>query len=116
MDEAAQCDRLGILRRGSLDAVGSPTELKQKAVRGDIVDLLCSNVQAAKQIIEALDCVSSVEKRDGWLRIVVGEAASAIPRIISRLEKAGVTVDHVRVSEVTLEDVFLSLAARGENS
>jgi ABC-2 type transport system ATP-binding protein len=116
MDEAAQCDRLGILRRGNLDAVGSPTELKQKAVRGDIVDLLCSNAQGAKQIIEALDCVSSVEKRDGWLRIVVEEAASAIPRIVSGLEKAGVTVDHVRVSEVTLEDVFLNLAARGENS
>ncbi len=116
MDEAVQCDRLGILRKGMLDAVGTPKELKRKVVPGDTVDLLCRDIQAAKQIIESEDCAFSVNSYDGWLRIIVEDAGSAVPKIISKLDRAGVSVDQMRLSEVTLEDVFLSLAAKGEDS
>jgi ABC-2 type transport system ATP-binding protein len=62
MDEATQCNRLGIMRRGRLDAIGTPEELKRKATRGDTVNLLCSNAEAAQSVIEREDCVLSVER------------------------------------------------------
>ncbi len=113
MDEAAQCDRLGILRRGNLDAVGTPKELRRKAIRGDIVDLLCPNPEAAKPILEGEGYVFSVERQGSWLRVIVEEAELAVPRLISALARSGLTVHYVKTSEVTLEDVFLKLSSAG---
>jgi ABC-2 type transport system ATP-binding protein len=114
MDEAAQCDRLGIMRLGSLEAVGTPDELKQKMVRGETVDLLCSNIQAALATLEAEDYVLSIERLNNWLRVAVPEAETAIPKIVTRLTTSGISVNQVKVSEVKLEDVFVKLA--GETS
>lgn len=110
MDEAALCDRLGIMRNGNLDAVGTPDELRRKTIRGDTVSLLCSNVEDAKSLLEGEDYILSVESEDGRLRVTVIDAGAALPRIISKLDRAGISVDQVRVSEAKLEDVFLKLA------
>jgi ABC-2 type transport system ATP-binding protein len=110
MDEAAECDRLGIMRNGNLEAVGTPEELRREITRGDTVSLLCSNSEDAKSLLEGEDCVLAVEGEGGRLRVTVPTADAALPRIISKLDRAGITVDQVRVSEAKLEDVFLKLA------
>jgi ABC-2 type transport system ATP-binding protein len=114
MDEAALCDRLGIMHNGNIDAVGSPDELRQKTIRGDTVDLLCSNVEIAKSILEVEDYILSIERQDGLLRTMVVDADHAVPKIVSKLERAGISVDQVRVSEPKLEDVFIKLSRTGE--
>lgn len=114
MDEAALCDRLGIMHNGNIDAVGTPDELRQKTIHGDTVDLLCSNVEIAKSILEVEDYILSIERQDGLLRTMVVDADHAVPKIVSKLERAGISVDQVRVSEVKLEDVFIKLSRTGE--
>ena len=113
MDEAAQCDRLGILREGNLVAVGSPQELRRKVAGGDGVDVLCSNPQAAVLVLEKEPYVLTVARADTWLQLIVGEAGRAMPRIVSALEKSGLSVYDVKVRELTLEDVFLGLTHEG---
>jgi len=110
MDEAALCDRLGIMRNGNLDAVGTPNELRRKTIRGDTVSILCSNVTEAKSLLEVEDYILSVEVEEGRLLITVIDADAALPRMISKLDRNGISVDQVRVSEAKLEDVFLKLA------
>ena len=114
MDEAALCDRLGIMHNGNIDAVGTPDELRQKTIHGDTVDLLCSNVEIAKSILEVEDYILSIERQDGLLRTMVVDADHAVPKIVSKLERAGISVDQVRVSEPKLEDVFIKLSRTGE--
>lgn len=109
MDEATQCNRLGIMRRGRLDAIGTPQELKRRNTRGDTVNLRCSNIEAAQSIIEREDFVLSVERQDGWLRVNTNNAELATPRMITTLTRSGISVDRLTVSEVTLEDVFIGL-------
>jgi len=116
MDEAAQCDRLGILRKGSLDAVGTPAELRRKVARGDTVELLCSDAEAARAVLEGEEFILWAETRNGWLQLVVEDAESSVPRIISALERNKLRVEQVKVSETTLEDVFVGLASSGEAS
>jgi ABC-2 type transport system ATP-binding protein len=112
MDEAALCDRLGIMRNGNLDAVGTPDELRRETIRGDTVEILCSNLKDAKSLLETEDYILSLQSHDKWLRATVVTADAAIARIVSKLDKAGISVDQVRVSEAKLEDVFLKLAGR----
>lgn len=116
MDEAGLCDRLGILRTGRLDAVGAPGELRRKVTRGDTVKLLCSDAEAARAVLEREDRIISARTKNGWLQLIVEHAESSVPRIISALERNKVKVEQVRVSETTLEDVFVSMASSDEDS
>lgn len=113
MDEAAQCDRLGILSEGSLVAVGTQETLKHRAARGEHLDLLCSDAKAATIILQEQPYVFSAEIEDRWIRLVVEDAGSAIPRIISTLERSNLSVHDVRMRELTLEDVFVGLTQGG---
>jgi len=107
MDEATQCNRLGVMRRGRLDAVGTPQELKQKYAQGDTVSLHCSDAEAAQVAIEKEDFVLSIERQDGWLRVTTNNAELGTPAMLTTLTRSGIRVDRLNVSEVTLEDVFI---------
>ncbi len=113
MDEAAQCGRLGLLSEGSLIAVGSPKELRRKVAGGDGLDVLCSDPQAVKLVLQGETYVFSVIVEDKWLRLIVDDAGSAVPRIISAVERSGLKVYDVKVRELTLEDVFVGLTQTG---
>jgi ABC-2 type transport system ATP-binding protein len=113
MDEAAQCDRLGILSEGSIVAVGAQKELKRRVAGGDVVEVLCSNPQAAKKILQEQSYALSATIEERWLRLGVDDAGSAMPKIISALERSGLAVHDVRVRELTLEDVFVGLTKSG---
>jgi ABC-2 type transport system ATP-binding protein len=113
MDEATQCDRLGILSEGSLVAVGTQEELRRKVARGDHLDVLCSDPEGGKVILQQEAYVFSVEIEDRWVRLVVEDAGSAIPRIISRLERSNLSVYDVKMRAFTLEDVFVGLTQAG---
>jgi len=116
MDEAGLCDRLGILRTGRLDAVGTPRELKRKVARGDTVELLCSDPEAALTILEREERILSARTENGWLKLVVEDAESSVAGIISTIERNKLKVEQVKVTETTLEDIFVALASSGENS
>ena len=113
MDEAGQCDRLGILREGKIVAVGSPKELKRKVAGGDGLDVLCSDPQTARLALERETCIFSAVVEDRWLRLIVDDAGSATPRIVSALERSGIHVYDIQIGELTLEDVFLALTTGG---
>ena len=113
MDEAAQCDRLGILSEGNLVAVGTQKTLRRKIEREEELDLLCSNVQTAKSILQEEPYVLSATIEDRWLRLIVEDAGSAMPKIISTLDRSNIAVEDVKIKEMTLEDVFVGLAGKG---
>jgi len=113
MDEAAQCDRLGILSEGNLVAVGTQKTLRRKIEREEELDLLCSNAQTAKSILQEEPYILSATIKDRWLRLIVEDAGTAIPKIISTLERSNIAVEDVKIKEMTLEDVFVGLAETG---
>ena len=115
MDEAAQCDRLGILSEGHLVAVGTQKTLRRQVKREEELDLVCSNAQAAKAIIQEEPYILSTTIEDRLLKLIVKDAGSAIPKIISTLERSNVAVEDVKIKETTLEDVFVGLAETGGN-
>ncbi len=104
------------MSKGKLIAVGNPEELKHKAMRGDCLDVLCSDAQAAKPLLEKDPQVFSAVIQGSWLRLVVEDYGSTIPTVISTLSTAGLTVYDVKISQLTLEDVFLNLVQRGDTA
>lgn len=113
MDEAELCDRLALISYGRLVSLGSPTELKRKAVGGERVEFVTADLPRTGEILKDSELVREVHTSDGGIQLIVEEAASAIPRLTSLLREHGVEVLQVRQLQPSLEDVFIKLVEEG---
>jgi drug efflux transport system ATP-binding protein len=109
MDEAEYCDRLGLIYRGELIALGTPEELKTRHMGEEIVELFCERPQDAMEIVEALPGVRHAALFGRGLHVVVERADQAIPAIAERLAAAGFQAPLPERIVPSLEDVFVSL-------
>jgi ABC-2 type transport system ATP-binding protein len=109
MDEAEYCDRLGLIYRGELIALGTPEALKTKLMTDDVLELACDRPQDAMVEIEKIPGVKEVALFGRELHVVAdnGEAVAIVVR--ERLESAGHLVDRIEKIIPSLEDVFVSL-------
>jgi len=104
MDEAEFCDRIAIIDRGKIVALGTPDELKAM-VGGDVVTITSSKSDDAAAEIEKLLGVTPV-RDNGSLRMEVPDAKVFVPRLVRELTAP---VDTVTLRRPSLDDVFLKL-------
>ncbi len=104
MDEAEYCDRIAIIDRGKIVALGTPNELKGQ-VGGDVITLTAADVAAAAQEIEQRFGMHPLAD-DGALRLEVRDGAGFLPRLVREL---AMPVDTVTLRRPSLDDVFLKL-------
>ena len=60
MDEAEYCDRLALIYRGELIAIGTPEMLKTEYMTEDVLDIICDRPQDAMTVIEQIEGVREV--------------------------------------------------------
>jgi ABC-2 type transport system ATP-binding protein len=107
MEEAEYCDRIAIIDRGKIVAIGSPNELKAR-VGGDVVTVSTDDDdRAANDVVAHLDV--GVTRDNGALRIEVPDGAAFVPRLFSATT---VPVRSVTVRRPSLDDVFLKMTGR----
>jgi ABC-2 type transport system ATP-binding protein len=109
MDEAEYCDRLGLIYRGELIALGPPEELKTGHMREEIVEVLCERPQEVMELIEELPGVRHAALFGRGLHVVVEDAAEATPLITAKLAATGHRTSQPEKIVPSLEDVFVSL-------
>ena len=105
MDEAEYCNRIGLIYRGELIAIGSPDTLKTEFMQEEVLEVLCERPQDAMDGIEKLPGVKEVALFGKGLHVVAEDAGSAASDIRILLGAAA-TVEKIAPS---LEDVFVSL-------
>jgi ABC-2 type transport system ATP-binding protein len=104
MDEAEFCDRIAIIDRGEIVALGTPDQLKGK-VGGDVITVTTGDsAAAAKEIAERFAITPLVD--NGSLRLEVPDGAAFLPRLVRELS---IPVKTVTLSRPSLDDVFLKL-------
>ena len=109
MEEAEYCDRIGLIHRGDLIAVGSPRELKTTLMREDVIEILCERPQDAMAEIAAIESVKEVALFGKGLHAVAADGKAAAAAIRRKLESAGYRIDRIEAITPSLEDVFVSL-------
>jgi ABC-2 type transport system ATP-binding protein len=105
MDEAEYCDRLGLIYRGELIALGTPEELKE-AMAEEIIEVPCDQPQELLAMVEGLPGVRHAALFGRGLHVVVDNAGEVLPLIAGQFgERTG------RAGRIvpSLEDVFVSL-------
>lgn len=109
MDEAEYCDRIGLIYRGELIAVGTPEHLKNELMQEDVLDVLCDRPQDAMGAIEKLQGVKEVALFGKGLHVVAEDGDAVAQAIRQRLPEAGYPLHRVETITPSMEDVFVSL-------
>ncbi|HSO19541.1 MAG TPA: ABC transporter ATP-binding protein, partial [Desulfosarcina sp.] len=109
MEEAEYCDRVALIYRGRMIALGSPRELKARLVDETILDLRCPRPQDLMDDLASVEGIRDVALFGAGLHLKVEDAESAERRI--RKLTDGLGLSGIRVSRIvpTMEDVFVSL-------
>ena len=109
MEEAEYCDRLGLVYRGELVALGTPGELKATSVQGRVLEVVCSRPQDALRTLESIPGVHDAALFGTTLHVVTEEQVELGARITEALSGAGIDVERVKPITPSLEDVFVAL-------
>jgi ABC-2 type transport system ATP-binding protein len=109
MDEAEYCDRLGLIYRGELVALGTPEEMKTRLIKDQVVEILLERPQDAIGLLEGLAAVKGAALFGKGIHAVVDRAQEAVPSLRSSLEAGGFPVRRIGKIVPSLEDVFVSL-------
>jgi ABC-2 type transport system ATP-binding protein len=109
MDEAEYCDRLGLVYRGELVAMGSPGELKAGVPREEVVDVRCERPQEAIEVLSLLPGVRAAALFGGGIHAAVERGKTTPAEVAEAIRSAGFPVERAEEIAPTLEDVFVSL-------
>ncbi len=109
MEEAEYCDRLGLIHRGELIAIGTPEDLKTRLMQEEVLDVQCERPQDAIEMLEALASVKEVALFGNGLHVVAPNAEIASQEIRTALLAANVRIDRIQSIRPSMEDVFVSL-------
>lgn len=113
MDEAEYCGRVGIMRRGRLLAMDTPSALRGAALSGRVWDIFAEPLLPALEALERLGSVRQAGLAGDHLRAVT-RPGFAIADLVAGLRAQGVKDPRVVEAEPGLEDVFLALAGEEE--
>jgi ABC-2 type transport system ATP-binding protein len=108
LEEAEQCNRLGLMVAGELIAQGTPTEVKA-AQPGHLIELITDQPQRAANLFESEMARWRVSLFGDRLHVIADEeAASSVRRLTRRLEQEGIRVMQASEERFSLEDVFIA--------
>ena len=117
------CDRIAIVDRGRILAIGTPAELKRRVQRESIfrleLDRLDGGAAALGRLAGVVSAAAASDETDGQAERqtvtvnLVLENDAALGGVVSALGGLGAQIRALRKSEPTLEDVFVELVGRG---
>jgi ABC-2 type transport system ATP-binding protein len=112
MEEAEYCNRLALIFRGKIVALGTPSELKQKSMKGELLLVECDPLGPAVEALQSCAVVMDAAVFGNALHLVVQDAEDAIPQLERFLTDNRITVSSMEKISPTLEDVFVSLTTQ----
>src|SRR5262249_29067075 len=112
MDEAERlCDRVGIVDRGKMIALGTPAELIASLGGQQVVEFE-SDRPVDELALGKLPGVRAARHVAAGYALTVDEVHVSIPALLDFLEKLGAPLTRLSTHHATLEDVFVSLTGR----
>jgi ABC-2 type transport system ATP-binding protein len=111
MDEAERFDRLALLDKGRILAMGTPGELQQ-GLAGEIVAVRLERAREARATVLRHPAVRSAAVFGDRLHVTVGSAATDAAAVVEHLRAAGFPAIAQEAIERSMEDVFIERIER----
>jgi ABC-2 type transport system ATP-binding protein len=114
MEEAERlCDRVAIIDEGAIKAEGTRRELVSLVGQRDRIRVTATgDLERAAQTAAGLADVFGASPSDHGIDVLVADASSILPELLSQIASNGATITGVEVFEPNLEAVFLHLTGK----
>ncbi|MGQ9647697.1 MAG: ABC transporter ATP-binding protein [Thermodesulfobacteriota bacterium] len=114
MDEAEYCDRLALIYRGKIIALGTPTELKLTTLARGVMEVGCDPLIPALDLLKKESWVSEAAVFGEDLHVIGREELDVETEISLLFQKNGILLKKMEWIRPSLEDVFVTLIEREE--
>ena len=119
MDEAEHCHRLAFLQRGQIIARGSPEEIKQKYLEGEVLEIHSEQPDRVMDLLKDPERsaglgIQSLELHGSQVHVIVPRADQISDKISQILDQRELAVGSMAVVEPSLEDVFIACMRESE--
>lgn len=113
MDEAEHCHRLALLQRGQIIASGSPDEMRNQGMHGQVLEIVSSDSARAVKVLRAAKIegrlpLESVELYGSLVHVIAEGVESLQDALALELERSEIESGRMAVIEPSLEDVFIA--------
>jgi ABC-2 type transport system ATP-binding protein len=108
MDEAEHCRYLAFIQRGRIVARGSPAEIKETKMSGQVLEIDCDQPALAIPLLREMGAFEEVALYGALIHAVAPDVETLRPEIEAVLRNAGAGVRTMDVIAPSLEDVFIS--------
>ncbi len=110
MDEADRfCDRVAIISRGSIKAIGTPKNLKAQLMK----DVITAKISGEYTSFD-LDGIRFLGRKDDEFSFTAENGREALPLIAEAVAAQGMKVHSLSLHEPTLDDVFLNVVGSSD--
>ncbi len=112
--EAAYCDYVAVMHNGRLLMVETPTDLRRRALGGDVIliqpehPLTLNQIDQLRQQAFVLANGLTVN-RDNSLEVVVDDASSTLPILLNWIEDQGIAIQTAQEYNPPFDDIFVRL-------
>ncbi|MCK4443411.1 MAG: DUF4162 domain-containing protein, partial [Thermoplasmata archaeon] len=111
------CNRVAIIDKGEIIALGTPTELKKSLhvrnalqLEGMIPKGVVKNLRDIPGVVEA--AVTEQKAGMSTLSIICDDTRKMLPKIMEILLENDVQIEYIKPQDVSLEDVFIAKTGR----
>ena len=115
VNEASYCDLVGVLAEGKLLELSEPEELRRKAFGGEKLNLRTIERFRENHLQALFDLPITKNVRrldDGTIRILVDDAARALPELMNWLQDQSIQVESLQQYQPPFDDVFVEVVER----
>jgi ABC-2 type transport system ATP-binding protein len=112
LDEAERCNRVGLMHRGRLLALDTPTAMRRRGA-GEMVEILVDDAWRARERLATVPEARGVTLLGRRIHVALDDAARDLPAILGALETEGLAPGEPRRVAPSLEDVFIQMIGPG---
>ncbi|MGD0320829.1 MAG: ATP-binding cassette domain-containing protein [Acidimicrobiales bacterium] len=115
MEEADKlCDRVAIMDRGRILALGTPASLKQGIDADTVITMQASGDmdELVSLLNERVEGIKRARQVDGGIALHAKGTSGVLARVVTATERAGFEIADISVADPSLEDVFISLTGK----
>ncbi len=113
MDEAEHCHKLAFIQHGSITAYGSPEQIKQEKMPGQVLEIEPSDTEKALLVLrsalqEGRLPINEVELYGTSIHVIATDVRKTQRAIASELRRANISPGEMAIIEPSLEDIFIA--------
>jgi ABC-2 type transport system ATP-binding protein len=111
LDEAERCNRIGLIHKGKILAMGIPEEMKQ-LMKGTILEIRSDQPRKVKALLREHYGTDSVGLFGDRIHLITEKSNEDLQQVKNIVTQSGFSLAGIRPIEPSLEDVFISVVSQ----